>query len=115
MDEEGLMFSKAAVTVLDEAEGVVCLGRQGQVLNQTSCWWMHRTQHIIPNALTAEPHPNAVVMQRCQVFPVEFVVRGFITGQPTASQTHAAPKDPQLLQSLLGHADNLNLMAASAS
>ncbi|KAK9836421.1 hypothetical protein WJX74_000107 [Apatococcus lobatus] len=58
---------------------------KGQVLNQTSCWWMHRTQHIVPNALTAEPHPNAVVMQRCQVFPVEFVVRGFITGSTSTS------------------------------
>ena len=68
-----------------EPEGVVCSARQGQVLNQTSCWWMHRTKHIVPNALTAEPHPNAVVMQRCQVFPVEFVVRGFITGQSADS------------------------------
>ncbi len=42
---------------------------------------MHKTQHIVPNALVSEPHPNAVVMQQCTVFPVEFVVRGFITGE----------------------------------
>ncbi|KAK9857177.1 hypothetical protein WJX84_002294 [Apatococcus fuscideae] len=58
---------------------------KGQVLNQTSCWWMHQTRHIVPNALTAEPHPNAVIMQQCKVFPVEFVVRGFITGSTSTS------------------------------
>ena len=24
---------------------------KGQVLNQTSAWWMHHTQHIVGNAL----------------------------------------------------------------
>lgn len=54
---------------------------QGQVLNQTSAWWMAATQHIVPNALLAVPDPNISVMQKCSVFPVEFVVRGFMTGE----------------------------------
>ena len=33
---------------------------QGQVLNQTSAWWMEATQHIVPNALLAVPDPNGV-------------------------------------------------------
>ncbi len=53
---------------------------QGQVLNLTSVWWMHQTQHIVPNALLAVPDPNIAIMRRCRVFPVEFVVRGFLTG-----------------------------------
>lgn len=53
---------------------------QGQVLNQTSAWWMQHTQHIMPNALLSTPDPNVSVMQKCEVFPVEFVVRGFMTG-----------------------------------
>lgn len=55
---------------------------QGQVLNQTSAWWMHETQHIAPNALLAVPDPNVSIMRRCRVFPVEFVVRGYLTGMP---------------------------------
>lgn len=55
---------------------------QGQVLNQTSAWWMHETQHIAPNALLAMPDPNVSIMRRCRVFPVEFVVRGYLTGTP---------------------------------
>ena len=53
---------------------------QGQVLNLTSAWWMRRTEHIVPNALLAVPDPNVSIMRACSVFPVEFVVRGFMTG-----------------------------------
>lgn len=57
---------------------------QGQVLNQTSAWWMEATQHIVPNALLAVPDPNVSIMRKCSVFPVEFVVRGFMTGAPSS-------------------------------
>lgn len=53
---------------------------QGQVLNQTSAWWMERTAHIIGNSVISIPDPNVTVMEPCDVFPVEFVVRGFMTG-----------------------------------
>ena len=55
---------------------------QGQVLNQTSAWWLDRTRHITQNALLAVPDPNVAIMRKCAVFPVEFVVRGFMTGAP---------------------------------
>lgn len=54
---------------------------QGQVLNLTSAWWMQQTQHLAANALLDVPDPNVSIMQRCTVFPVEFVVRGFLTGK----------------------------------
>jgi phosphoribosylaminoimidazole-succinocarboxamide synthase len=57
---------------------------QGQVLNLTSAWWMRKTQHIVANALEAVPDPNVAIMHSCSVFPVEFVVRGFLTGAWTA-------------------------------
>lgn len=58
---------------------------KGQVLNQTSAWWMQRTAHIFPNALVSTPHPNVAVMRKCQVLPVEVVVRGFMTGSTDTS------------------------------
>ena len=54
---------------------------KGQVLNQTAAWWLERTRHIVPNALLGTPDPNVAVMNKCDVFPVEFVVRGFMTGK----------------------------------
>ena len=58
---------------------------KGQVLNETSAWWMRNTGHIVPNALLATPDPCVSVMRRCRVFPVEFVVRGFLTGSTDTS------------------------------
>ena len=53
-----------------------------QVLNQTSAWWFKNTTHIIRNAAVAFPDPNVVVMKKAKVFPVEFVCRGYMTGEP---------------------------------
>lgn len=53
---------------------------KGQVLNQTAAWWFAHTQHIIANAVLDVPDPNITVMKKCTVFPVEFVVRGYMTG-----------------------------------
>lgn len=58
---------------------------KGQVLNETSAWWMQQTQHIVPNALVSTPDPNATLMRKCRVFPVEFVVRGYLTGSTETS------------------------------
>lgn len=40
---------------------------KGQVLNQTSVWWFENTQHIIPNAFVASPHPYVTVMKKAKV------------------------------------------------
>ena len=67
---------------------------KGQVLNQTSAWWMGEAVRagILPaTALLAVPDPNVSLMARCAVFPVEFVVRGFLTGSTdTSLWTHYA-------------------------
>ena len=53
---------------------------KGQVLTQISRWWFERTTDIIQNHLIASPDPNVVVAKKCQVIPIEMVVRGYITG-----------------------------------
>lgn len=58
---------------------------KGQVLNLTSAWWFDRTRHIIPNHLLSVPDPNVTIGKRCTVFPIEFVVRGYITGTTDTS------------------------------
>ncbi len=58
---------------------------KGQVLNQTSAWWFDKTKHIVPNHVLAIPDPNVTVGKKCTVFPVEFVVRGYITGTTSTS------------------------------
>lgn len=58
---------------------------KGAVLNLTAAWWFENTKHIIPNHVVAVPHPYVTVAKRCEPFPVEFVVRGYITGSTSTS------------------------------
>lgn len=58
---------------------------KGQVLNLTSAWWFEKTEHIIPNHVIAIPDPNVTIAKKCRVFPIEFVVRGYITGTTSTS------------------------------
>ena len=58
---------------------------KGQVLNLTSSWWFEQTKHIIPNQVLSVPDPNVTIAKKCKVFPIEFVVRGFITGSTSTS------------------------------
>lgn len=58
---------------------------KGQVLNQTSLWWFQKTNDIVPNAIVSSPDLNVTIAKKCTVFPVEFVVRGFVTGTTSTS------------------------------
>ena len=58
---------------------------KGQVLNLTSAWWFDQTKNIIPNHVIEIPDPNVTIAKKCEVFPIEFVVRGYITGSTSTS------------------------------
>jgi len=62
---------------------------KGQVLNKVAAWWFEKTKHIIPNHVISTPHPNVTVGKKCTIFPVEVVVRGYMTGSTgTSVWTH---------------------------
>jgi len=58
---------------------------KGQVLNLTSAWWFEQTKNIIPNQVVRVPDPNVTLAKKCSVFPIEFVVRGYITGSTSTA------------------------------
>ncbi|XP_049936257.1 phosphoribosylaminoimidazole-succinocarboxamide synthase, chloroplastic isoform X2 [Nymphaea colorata] len=58
---------------------------KGQVLNEISLWWFDQTRHITQNAVISSPDKNVTISRRCSVFPVEFVVRGYVTGSTDTS------------------------------
>jgi len=58
---------------------------KGQVLNMVSAWWFERTRHIVQNHVIKIPHPNATLAKKLDVFPVEFVMRGYLTGSTSTS------------------------------
>ncbi len=61
---------------------------KGQVLNQLAAWWFGQTAAIIPNHILSIPDPNAAFVQDVKPFPVEVIVRGFITGVTTTALWH---------------------------
>ena len=58
---------------------------KGQVLNQVSAFWFDRTKDIVPNHVVSVPDPNVTVARKCDVFPIEFVMRGYLTGSTSTS------------------------------
>ena len=58
---------------------------KGQVLNELSAWWFEQTQDIIPNHLISLPDPNAAIVHVAEPFPIEVIVRGYITGVTTTA------------------------------
>ena len=58
---------------------------KGQVLNQIAAWWFEQTRGLAPNHLLSVPDPNVSVVRECRPLPVEFVMRGYLTGSTSTS------------------------------
>ena len=58
---------------------------KSQVLNLVSAWWFEQTADIVPNHVLEVPDPSATLARKCKPFPVEFVVRGYLTGSTSTS------------------------------
>ncbi len=58
---------------------------KGQLLNQAAAFWFERTREIAPNHLLEVPDPNVSVVRECKPLPVEFVVRGYLSGSTKTS------------------------------
>jgi len=53
---------------------------KGQVLNQIAAKFLDATADIVPNWKIATPDPMVTVGIKCETFPVEMIVRGYLTG-----------------------------------
>jgi phosphoribosylaminoimidazole-succinocarboxamide synthase len=58
---------------------------KGQVLNQVSAFWFEKTRDIVANHVIDIPDPNVTIARKCRVFPIEFVMRGYLTGSTSTS------------------------------
>ena len=61
---------------------------KGQVLNQLAAWWFEQTADVIPNHILSIPDPNAAEVIEVSPFPVEVIVRGYITGVTSTALWH---------------------------
>ncbi|HPW78940.1 MAG: Phosphoribosylaminoimidazole-succinocarboxamide synthase [Bacteroidetes bacterium ADurb.Bin037] len=53
---------------------------KGQILNKIASQFLDLTSDIVPNWKIATPHPMVTVGYRCEPFPVEMIVRAYLTG-----------------------------------
>jgi phosphoribosylaminoimidazole-succinocarboxamide synthase len=77
-DGKRLIITTDRLSAFDRILGIVPY--KGQVLNQLSAWWFEQTQDIVPNHIVSLPDPNAAIVHIAVPFPVEVIVRGYITG-----------------------------------
>ena len=53
---------------------------KGQILNQIAAKFLNATRDIVPNWLLDTPDPMVSVGYKCQGYPVEMIVRGYLCG-----------------------------------
>ena len=58
---------------------------KGAILTQLSLWWFERLADIVPNHVISEDVPaewagRAIRCRRLEMFPVEFIARGYLAG-----------------------------------
>lgn len=53
---------------------------KGQVLNQIASLFLDYTNDIVPNWKIASPDPNVTFGHKCEPYPVEMIVRAYLTG-----------------------------------
>src|SRR2546423_12477390 len=80
-----LMVASDRISTYDVVHPTPIPGK-GQVLTGLSVFWFERTGHICPNHLVSytdvpeQLRGRALLVERLPMFPVECVVRGYITG-----------------------------------
>ncbi|MFZ1809065.1 MAG: phosphoribosylaminoimidazolesuccinocarboxamide synthase [Cyclobacteriaceae bacterium] len=53
---------------------------KGRVLNQIAADNLEATKDLVPNWVLSIPDPNVTVGFKCETFPVEMVIRGYLAG-----------------------------------
>jgi phosphoribosylaminoimidazole-succinocarboxamide synthase len=65
---------------------------KGQVLNQIAEKFLDATSDIVPNWKIATPDPNVTFGHKCEPYPVEMIVRAYLTGSSWRSYKAGARK-----------------------
>jgi phosphoribosylaminoimidazole-succinocarboxamide synthase len=65
---------------------------KGDLLNRLAHFWFQKTSHIVKNHVLEMPDPCVIVGRRASPFPIEFVVRGYLTG--SLWRDYEAGRDP---------------------
>jgi phosphoribosylaminoimidazole-succinocarboxamide synthase len=82
-DAEIMLVCSDRISAFDRV--ITNIPHKGRVLNLLSMWWFDQTKHIASNHFKYSLNSNSMVVKRCKVFPIEFIVRRYMTGSTNTS------------------------------
>jgi len=89
VDEDGNCTDMIGLVATNRLSGfdrhLGVIAKKGEVLNEVSAWWFDNTQHLVPNHVITSDFPELTIVKKCKVFPIEFVVRSYMTGSTNTS------------------------------
>lgn len=81
------IFDKGDSLVISTSDRISAFDRvlstipyKGEVLNRLSLFWFENTAGIIPNHILEKITARTIAVKKCEVLPVEVIVRGYLTG-----------------------------------
>ena len=83
LDDKLLIVTTDRLSAFDRA--ITTIPHKGQVLNLISEFWFKKTASIVNNHCLSVPLSNTMLVKKVDVLPVEFVVRGYMTGSTSTS------------------------------
>ena len=86
---------------------------KGEILTQMSLWWFEQLADLVPNHVVSTDVPEqvrgrAVVCERLELYPVECVARGYLTGSGLIDYQHTGAVCGVQLPPGLGEASRLD-------
>lgn len=73
-----LIVTTDRVSAFDRVLGTIPF--KGEILNRMALDGFAATEDVVPNHVLESPDPNVLVAEKCEAYPVEFVMRAYVTG-----------------------------------
>ena len=73
-----VMITTDRVSAFDHVLGTIPF--KGEILSRLTTFWFDKVKDLAPIHLLDGPDPSVMVVKRAKPFPVEIIVRGYITG-----------------------------------
>jgi phosphoribosylaminoimidazole-succinocarboxamide synthase len=73
-----VMVTTDRISAFDHVLGTIPF--KGEVLSRLTSFWFDKVKDFAPTCVLDTPDPSVMVVKRAQPFPVEIIIRGYITG-----------------------------------
>jgi phosphoribosylaminoimidazole-succinocarboxamide synthase len=78
LGDELLILTTDRISAFDRV--LTTIPCKGEVLNRIALYWFGLTSDILPNHVIRQASPRSMLVRKCEILPIEVVVRGYLTG-----------------------------------